>query len=67
MEQETGVSLWNAAVPDRVEPNRQCPSALKTTVFAVSERTALAEILFGTEQKEAWPLKPVIEVKNPGK
>ena len=41
------------------------PSA--AAVFAGSERTALTETLFGTEKEAAWGLKPVIEVKNPGK
>ena len=43
---------------DRVKPNRQCPPALETTVFAVSERTALAETLSGTEKEAAWALEP---------
>ncbi len=57
--------LRNCPVSDRVKPNRQCLQALKTAVFAVSERTALTETLFGTEKEAAWGLKPVIEVKNP--
>jgi len=37
---------------------------LETTVFAVSERTALAKTLFDTEKGAAWALEPVIEGKN---
>ena len=67
MEQKTGVSSKNVGVPDRVKPKRQCLQALKTAVFAVSERTALTATLFGTEKEAAWGLKPVIKVKNHGK
>ena len=52
---------------DRVKPYWQMPPALETAVFAVSERTALAETLFGTENGATWPLGLVVEVKNPGK
>jgi len=67
MEQKTGVSPKNAGVPDRVKPNCQCPSALETAVFAMSERTALTETLFGTQRGGGVGSEPVIEVKNPGK
>ena len=67
MEQKTGVSPSNAAVPDRVKPYWQMPPALETAVFAVFERTALAETLCGTENGATWPLGLVVEVKNPGK
>ena len=52
---------------DRVKPYWQMPPALETAVFAVSERTALAETLFGTKNGATWPLGLVVEVKNPGK
>ena len=47
---------------DRVKPNRQYPPALKIALFAVSERTALAKTLFGTELKAPWALNSVAAV-----
>jgi hypothetical protein len=67
LEQKTGASPGTILVSDRVKPYWQMPPALKTAVFAVSERTALAETLFGTENGATWPLGLVVEVKNPGK
>ena len=49
-----------------MKPYWQMPPALETAVFAVSERTALAETLLGTENGATWPLGLVVEVKNPG-
>ena len=48
-----------------MKPNRQRPPALESAVFTASERTALAETLFGIDHGAARSFGQVDDLKNP--